>query len=44
MAQTVSLPVTDVEAIADWAEAHKIGLVVIGPEAPLSLGLADRPG
>src|SRR5918995_5458286 len=44
MAQTVSLPVTDVEAIADWAEAHKIGLVVVGPEAPLSLGLADRLG
>ena len=41
IAQTVGLPVTDVEAIADWAEAHDIGLVVVGPEAPLALGLAD---
>ena len=41
IAQTVSLPVTDVEAIADWAEVHDIGLVVVGPEAPLALGLAD---
>jgi phosphoribosylamine--glycine ligase len=41
VAQTISLPVTDVEAIADWAEAHDIGLVVVGPEAPLALGLAD---
>ena len=29
------------EAIADWAETHDIGLVVVGPEAPLALGLAD---
>jgi phosphoribosylamine--glycine ligase len=42
MAQTVSLPATDVVAIADWAEAHQIGLVVVGPEAPLALGLADQ--
>src|SRR5215213_8548859 len=41
VAQTVNLPVTDVDAIADWAEAHDIGLVVVGPEAPLALGLAD---
>jgi len=41
MAQTVSLAVMDVEAIADWAQAHEIGLVVVGPEAPLALGLAD---
>jgi phosphoribosylamine---glycine ligase len=41
IAQTVNLPVTDVEAIAGWAEARDIGLVVVGPEAPLALGLAD---
>ena len=41
MAQTVDIPITDVEAIADWAEAHDIGLVVVGPEAPLALGLTD---
>src|SRR5215211_6429105 len=41
MAQTVNLPTTDVAAIAEWAEMHEIGLVVVGPEAPLALGLAD---
>ena len=41
IAQTVGLPITDIAAITDWAEAHDIGLVVIGPEAPLALGLAD---
>jgi phosphoribosylamine---glycine ligase len=41
MAQTVSLPVMDVDAIADWAQAREIDLVVVGPEAPLALGLAD---
>src|SRR5215212_7669976 len=37
IAQTVALPITDVAAIADWAGAHDIGLVVVGPEAPLGL-------
>jgi phosphoribosylamine---glycine ligase len=41
IAQTADLPITDVAAIADWAEAHHVGLVVVGPEAPLALGLAD---
>jgi phosphoribosylamine---glycine ligase len=41
IAQTADLPITDVAAIADWAEANHIGLVVVGPEAPLALGLAD---
>src|SRR5215217_1019665 len=41
VAQTVNLPITDVDAISDWAEVHDIGLIVVGPEAPLALGLAD---
>ena len=28
-------------AVAEWARAHEIGLVVIGPEAPLVAGVAD---
>ena len=40
-ARIVDLPVTDVDAIADWAAANRIGLVVVGPEAPLALGLTD---
>jgi phosphoribosylamine--glycine ligase len=42
LAETVNLAATDVDAIADWAQALRIGLVVVGPEAPLALGLADR--
>src|SRR3954470_6828394 len=44
IAQTVDVPITNAAAIADWAEAHAIGLVVVGPEAPLALGLADQLG
>jgi phosphoribosylamine--glycine ligase len=40
-ARSVDLPVTDVEAIATWADANGIGLVVVGPEVPLALGLTD---
>ena len=40
-ANLVDIPVANVEAIADWANRHDIGLVVIGPEVPLALGLTD---
>ena len=38
----LSLAATDVEGIARWAEQERPGLVVVGPEAPLCAGLADR--
>ena len=40
----INLPLsgTDVEGIASWAEKERPGLVVVGPEAPLCAGLADR--
>ncbi len=41
MADIVDMPVSDVDAIAAWAEDHQVGLVVVGPEAPLAAGLAD---
>ncbi len=41
LAETVDIPPSDVAAIAAWADARGIGLVVVGPEAPLALGLAD---
>src|SRR5918998_5395366 len=44
MAQSIDISMTDIDAITDWAEAHEIGLVVVGPEAPLALGLADLLG
>jgi phosphoribosylamine--glycine ligase len=40
-AELVSLDVTDHAAVIAFCEARRIGLVVIGPEAPLVDGLAD---
>src|SRR5512133_3829674 len=34
--------VDEVDAIAGWARANRIDLVVVGPEAPLCAGLVDR--
>ncbi len=36
------LPAEDGAAVTRWAKAHGIGLVVIGPEAPLAAGVADH--
>ncbi|RMX04995.1 phosphoribosylamine--glycine ligase [Corticibacter populi] len=36
-----SLPITDVEELADWAVQEKIALTVVGPEAPLAAGVVD---
>jgi len=41
-AQVVAVGAEDVPALAALAEREKIGLVVVGPEAPLVAGLADR--
>ncbi len=37
----VDLPATDATAIATFCAAHAVELVVVGPEAPLVLGVAD---
>ncbi|PZO78922.1 MAG: phosphoribosylamine--glycine ligase [Mesorhizobium amorphae] len=42
LAECVALDVADHEAVARFAEDKGIDLVVIGPEAPLVAGLADR--
>ena len=41
MAERVPLAGSDAAGIAAWARRNSIDLVVIGPEAPLQLGLAD---
>lgn len=41
MAERVDLDQDDPNAVATWASEHGIGLVVIGPEAPLVEGVAD---
>jgi len=40
-AECVALDAADHDAIIDFCRTHTIGLVVIGPEAPLVAGLAD---
>jgi phosphoribosylamine---glycine ligase len=39
--ENVELNPTDIEGIVAFVEEHKLGLVVIGPEAPLIAGLSD---
>lgn len=41
-AECVDIAATDVEALVNFAKDKAIDLVVVGPEAPLVLGLADR--
>ena len=41
-ARTVDIDATDVEACAALAARERIDLTVVGPELPLSRGLADR--
>ncbi|MCH8179833.1 MAG: phosphoribosylamine--glycine ligase [Proteobacteria bacterium] len=41
-ARLVNVPITDVKALADFAEANKIILTVVGPEAPLAAGVVDE--
>jgi phosphoribosylamine---glycine ligase len=40
-AELVALDATDHAAVVSFCEVHRIGLIVIGPEAPLVDGLAD---
>lgn len=40
--QCIAIGVEDIDALVTFAEDNKIELVVIGPEAPLVLGLANR--
>jgi phosphoribosylamine--glycine ligase len=37
----VSIAAEDVPALADFAKQHNIGMTVVGPEAPLALGIVD---
>ena len=36
-----NVDITDLRALADFAQAEKIGLTVVGPEAPLAAGVVD---
>jgi len=41
VAKNIDLEAEDVESITSWAVREQIDLVVVGPETPLVLGLAD---
>jgi phosphoribosylamine---glycine ligase len=41
-AENVAVAADDVEGLVRWAVGNRIDFVVVGPEAPLVLGLADR--
>src|SRR5690242_18591406 len=36
-----NIAITDIHALADFAEAEKIALTIVGPEAPLAAGIVD---
>ncbi|HEU5358500.1 MAG TPA: phosphoribosylamine--glycine ligase [Gemmatimonadales bacterium] len=42
LATNLGIPADDIDRIVDAADAYGIDLVVIGPEVPLAMGLADR--
>ena len=40
--QCIDIPVTEIKALADFAEKEGIDLTVVGPEAPLVAGIVDE--
>jgi phosphoribosylamine--glycine ligase len=42
IADSVSIQASDVDALADLARHERVGLTIVGPEAPLAAGLVDR--
>jgi phosphoribosylamine--glycine ligase len=42
VAENVPIPDTDIQKLADFAVKQNIGLTVVGPEVPLTLGIADE--
>ncbi len=37
----INLPITDIAQLRQWALDEKVGLTVVGPEAPLAAGVVD---
>ncbi|MDD5162756.1 MAG: phosphoribosylamine--glycine ligase [Candidatus ainarchaeum sp.] len=42
IAENIPINAEDVKALADFAEKHKIGLTIVGPEAPLVEGIVNE--
>ena len=41
VAENVTIPAEDIPGLCDFAKSKQVGLVVVGPEAPLCAGLVD---
>jgi phosphoribosylamine--glycine ligase len=41
LAECLSIRAEDVQALTGWAEKERIDLTVVGPEAPLTMGIVD---
>ena len=41
VAECVDIPVSDLPALAEFAEKNAVGLTVVGPEVPLCAGIVD---
>ncbi|MCI0454766.1 MAG: phosphoribosylamine--glycine ligase, partial [Candidatus Dadabacteria bacterium] len=41
-AECVDIKTTDIEGLLRFVRAEEIGITVVGPEFPLSLGIVDR--
>ncbi len=41
LAESIAIAPDDVDGLVSWAEGERIDLTVVGPEAPLALGLVD---
>jgi len=41
IAQNISIPVTDLNALLDWAKSERPDYTIVGPEVPLCLGVVD---
>src|SRR5882757_1823484 len=44
LAELVPIAADDVAGLADFAERKRVGLTVVGPELPLTLGIVDTFG
>ena len=42
IAENVAIDSTDIQGLADFAAREKIGLTVVGPELPLTMGIVDE--
>lgn len=42
LAERVDIAASDIKALADWAQKHKIDLTVVGPEKPLVKGIVNE--